>query len=277
MILFCVVLILAHINQSNATASNVAKIKVDVCAALNQGTKWRTSKDGTAKIFKSTENIYAKYNQWIWKYRGQRMPKKIALVMHIESRGNAFSKTHDVNLGELGLLSVKRLVAKKYDINPCHPELNIWAAQKLYHERKKDVEEMWPWFQNADQEQQMLVLDAMGSAGYGAVIYLVQKSAKGKQARQHPYNAICSYIKTKGNTLKNVDKWGKQPAQQMAFRVGLVKSMHQHSLNWQNNKLLIDDNSEWNFEKPTEDYPFVPAPKYYNCKKNWPELEFHTP
>ncbi len=275
-ILFALLLAICAITAGNpADASGGSKMSINVAQALDQGKKWRSSEIGKANLFEATYAVYYDFGAWAWKYRAVRMPSKIAIYTKIESAGNCYGAA-DWMSGELGLLSVKRAVAKKHDINACHPELNIWSAQKLYHDKLNDLYELWPWLAQEDVEQQMLIADMTTTAGIGATIYLVNQATAGGKHPTDPYNRVVKWIKSKGNKLyqkKYASHWGQQKANRAMYRVGLAYAIHQRALEMQNGNLCIDEEPEWEDVQPTNQYQWPGASKHNQwCKKYWPEF-----
>ena len=285
LILFAIFLMLAPLLTAHGAESiKKSKISENVNKALAQGLAWRSSVGGKAQMFPKVIKGYLKYAGWIYPMRGDRMPMKIALVIHIESKFDTGAKTKDLKMAEVGLMSVKRSIAVKNDINACHAELNIWAAQKLWHERREQIYAQWPWFKDADEDQQRIIVDMAHGVGMGATTFLVNNVTHGgKVNTDFPYDAVKKFMKAEGNKLRNkkytcfkknaknecVSRWGKVDASVIAFRVGLAGGMHERAKELQNGNFCTDDDvPDWDDIKPdaAEQYPFPGHSKHRRCQ-----------
>jgi len=280
--LFAILLMLAPLLSQGAIKKS--KISENVNKALVQGLTWRSSVVGKAQMFPKVIKGYVEYAGWIYPMRGLRMPMKIALTAHAESKFKTYAKTKDLKMAEVGFLSVKRSIAVKHNINACHAELNIWAAQTLWHERRNQLHAQWPWLKDADEDQQRIIVDMAHGAGIGATTFLVNKATHGgKVNTDFPYDAVVKLVKAEGNKLRNkkytcfkksaknecISRWGKVDASVIAFRVGLAGGMHERAKELQNGKFCTEDTEpDWQDIKPSssEQYPFPGHSKHRRCQ-----------
>jgi len=217
-----------------------AAIPTDVRKALKAGIEWRTSEKGEKALMDNVYSVYQDFGTWAWIYRGMRAPLMVAMKIKIESGGKIFGTTKDIKHAELGLMSIKRAVAQKYDLNACVPENNIWMGQMLFHERYARLLEIWPWLADESHEQQLLIAEVADSAGIGATIYLVNAATHQGKDHKDPYDKIVEYIRKKDNKLKQKEHWGNGTAQKVAFRVGLAKAFVDKSKKYQHGSLCED-------------------------------------
>lgn len=259
-------------------SSGIDNTVTDVRQALNKGLTWRTYPESKAKFMQNVYWTYNDFGAWQWEMRGMRPPILVAMRTWTESKGWAWSMA-DVLLGEIGLLSVKKDVAKKYDGNACNPELNLWMAQRSYHERYAQLVGLWPWLTNESMEQQLLIMDMAESAGIGATIYLVNAAACGSKpnagkCHKDPYDKVVAFIKERPGKL--INKYGDN-APKIAMRVGMVRSAMDKAMEAQHGKLCNDPALFiLNMERPY-DYPYPGDTMHRKCKHQQTEWQKDFP
>jgi hypothetical protein len=198
--------------------------------SIKKGMAWGGKKirNGVRKMF---EMHYVTY----WKFGGGRDPVSLALLTLTETgwTGNPLSATNDTVLGEAGLLSMKRALAKNLDLDACDAPQCVWGASKGHQMRREAFLKNYTWMQNVSESDQRFVMGMVGGAGAGAANCFL----KGSQAREtcaakgwkncSIQNIVYGWIREEGEALageKYDHCWGRTNAQTAVFRVIRIRA-----------------------------------------------------
>jgi|GEM_PF-4059446 len=196
-----------------------------VADSIKKGSAWGGKKvrSGVRKMFSMHYSVY-------WKYGGGRDPVSLALLTLTETgwTGNPLSATNDTVLGEAGLLSMKRALAKNLDLDACDAKQCVWGASKGHQMRREVFLSNYTWMEKISTDDRDFVMSMVGGAGAGAANCFL----KGSQAREtcaakgwkncSIQNIVYGWIREEGEALagEKYDKcWGRTNAQTAVFRV----------------------------------------------------------
>jgi len=198
--------------------------------------KWTTIEEsiskashwGGKKLITKAKRVLKLWYPYIWQYGGGRDPMYWATLIMTETAhtSNPFAHTLDEKLGECGLLSLKRELAKKYNVNCCDPASNIWAKARFHHEQTKQVHER---YKNLNFYKKLDYVDRLKFYSmFGTYPCLRNDSGAIKQAltakkypKTSPFENMFNWIKQMDETLKDpmFDYcWGRTDATTAVFR-----------------------------------------------------------
>jgi hypothetical protein len=198
--------------------------------SIKKGMAW-----GGKKIRKGVRRMWEMHYPTYWRYGGGRDPVSLALLTLTETgwTGNPLSATNDTVLGEAGLLSMKRALARTLDLDACDAPQCVWGASKGHQMRRDTFLSNYTWMQNVSQDDQDFVMGMVGGAGAGAANCFL----KGSQAREtcaakgwkncSIQNIVYGWIREEGNALageKYDHCWGRTDAETAVFRVFRIAS-----------------------------------------------------
>lgn len=195
----------------------------DVPEAYKKGTTW-----GGPRIVKCVEKMLKLWYPVYWKNGGGADIVTLALTTCTETAhtGNPLRATNDKVLGEAGLLSVKRAIARNYDINACVPAENVWAASKAKNEKFEKVVAS-KYGKRLNQEDQIFYAGMKGGSGAGAAACILENSgsyhamSNGWKKSMSLKNKVFSWLEEMGNDLQDEKYdpcWGRINAIIATFR-----------------------------------------------------------
>lgn len=196
-----------------------------VVKALEAGIRW-----GGAKQITRMKRMWALWYPVLWEECGGRDTAWCAFNILTETAGtgNPFTKTKDTTLGECGLMSVKRSVAKKYNGDCCDPWVNVYMAAKNHQESIEGVWEKYhdtKMFKKMDFADQYLFFALFEKPT--CIRSIPQSVAKAMQAKtfpkNHPFFLSMDWLRNMGDELLDPKYdycWGRNDAITHAFRLG---------------------------------------------------------
>jgi len=200
-----------------------------VADAISKGTHW-----GGKKVRKGVRRMFEMHYPTFWDYGGGRDAVSQSLLALTETgwTGNPLSATPDQVLGEAGLLSLKRSLARNLDLDACHAPQCVWGAAKGAQMRREVFLSKYAWTQKLSDDDFDFVMGMVGGAGAGAANCFL----KGSQARESCaskgwkcslQNQVYGWIREEGEALTGpeYDKcWGRTSAVVAVFRVFRIAS-----------------------------------------------------
>jgi len=195
--------------------------------AVQKGSKW-----GGKKHVKGVKRMFELWYPDYWNYGGGRDAVTQALITWTETghTGNPLASTADTKLGEAGLLSLKRSLAKTFDLDACDPRQNILGAAKGQQMRAKQIQTAYPWAEKLSDEDRWFLRGMHGGSGAGAAACVLGKSdakasMKAKKWKGSLKLHVLGWFMQVGDTLKDPQHdpcWGRTNAETVAFRMSRI-------------------------------------------------------
>lgn len=196
--------------------------------ATEKGAVW----GGGAKHVKGAKRMYELWYPYLWKYGGGRDPVTQSLIIWTETghTGNPLAATPDKHLGEAGLLSVKRALARTFDIDACDPRQNVWAAAKGMQYRKRKTLQAYSWASKLSDEDLWFLVGMHGGSGDGAAACVLKFSEAKEKMQAKMWKGslkltIMGWLKEQDASLTDQKYdfcWGRTDAQTVAFRMARI-------------------------------------------------------
>jgi len=173
-----------------------------VTNGIHAGKKWCNSPK--KKCYTSHRNrsydIYMALKDWFNLYPSGKHGLFKSGTIRTESELTWDSKTSS-STEECGIASVDRSKAKKWNINACDPEANLWAAQSMDASRLIRMREKYPELELAPLSDQWKIAGAGGAIGSNKVYNLIKGSGalrlkKGEDilVYKHPHDRIMKWL-----------------------------------------------------------------------------------
>jgi len=195
-----------------------------VADSISKGTHW-----GGKKSIKGAKRMFELHYPTFWFYGVGRDPVTQSFIAWTETghTGNPLSSTKDTTLGEAGLLSVKRSIARNLDVDACVAEQNVWAAAEAKLTREEKILKYNSWAEKLSAEDKWFLAGMYGGSGDGAAVCVLKHSnAKAKLKSKKWKGSLKLTIKGwfeeigDGLTAEKYDEcWGRTDAETVVFRM----------------------------------------------------------
>ena len=199
----------------------------DVPTAVQKGSSW-----GGKKSIKCAKKMFELHYPLYQNYGGGRDAATQALITCTETghTGNPLVSTDDETLGEAGLMSLKRALAKTFDLDACDPKQNVLGAAKGKAMRAETIAKIYPWSSKLSDEDKWFLEGMNGGSGAGAAACVLRESdAKAKlQSKKWKGSlklTVIGWFKEVGNGLEDPKYdpcWGRTDAAVVAFRMARI-------------------------------------------------------
>jgi hypothetical protein len=188
--------------------------------AVKMGTGW-----GSKKTVERMREIFRDHYPILW-FEGSSDAGDLAAFIGPETRwtGNPWSRTKDFkDLGEVGLLSLKRATAKNYDVDACDPRANVWADSLEIWKKRHAIKCQHPWLKGFPKWESDLIADAVREAGAGWMKEVIERSNIEHLivSITHPHSFLLKWLKKQDPASFNGSSGKTHPAQ-AAFRTAWV-------------------------------------------------------
>ena len=190
---------------------------------------------GGRKIIRVMKQGFKLYYPWFWKYGSGQDPVFLSFLATTETAHtfNPLTGTKDTVLGECGLLSVKRKIARNYDIDCCNPKANIWAKSQWRYERIKRIDKRYKkysFYKKMDYADRFLFYSIFETYPcFKSKSFAIAKAMQGKRfPDNHPYFVILNWIKRMDDKLHDSKYdycWGRTSPEIAVFRFTRVKAV----------------------------------------------------